>query len=628
MSRGALRSALAMAEALLPGSGKVAPADEATVAAVEGMLGHLSPRVIAAFRAAQRTLDAAAVLATGRPFHRLSAERQDRLLTAWEDDPLLATPLYVVALVYKLAHFDRGPVYEGLGRKFHLTTQLEQPRWLEQLVDAERLELSPGEDVEAEVVVVGTGAGGAVVGKELADAGLAVCFVEEGDHHRRDAFKGSAVDAHQRFYRGAFSIGNAPMPVMVGRMVGGSTAINTGTSFRTPEWVLERWCRELGSDDFRPSRMAPYFDKVERTLGVEPAERRWVGPIADVVERGCEAMGWAHGPILRNAPGCEGTGFCDFGCPTDARRSTNLSYLPPALERGALGITGLRVTEVLLEGGRAVGVAGESTRSGKRIRVRAPVVVFAGGTIPTPLFLQKQGLALSSGQVGRNLTLHPSGGMHGVFDEPINGPHHIPQGWHLKEFIPDGILVSAAQADFNVASLMFPVTGRRLMRIMDDYDHTASFGVLIADAARNGRVWGDVGGTPAITYNLQPADVAKLHQGMVRVGEMLLAAGAKRLLASLKGFTTIEDRDDFERFRQHRPRAGDFLLTSYHPLGTCQMSRTPADGVVDLNHETHDVPGLFLVDGSVVRGPLGVNSQITIMALATRAAERIANRLS
>jgi len=617
-----------MAEALIPGSDRIAAADEATVAAVEAVLAHLSPKVVTAFRGAQRTLDAAAVLAAGRPFHRLSTERQQRLLASWERDPLMATPLYVVALAYKLVHFDRAPVYEGLGRKFHLATQLEQPRWLQQLVDADALDLSPGEDLECEVVVVGTGAGGAVVGKELADAGHAVVFVEEGDHHRRDAFNGSAIDAHQRFYRGAFSVGNAPMPVMVGRMVGGSTAINTGTSFRTPEWVLERWCRELGTDDFRPERMDPHFEKVERTLGVEPAERRWVGPIADVVERGCEALGWDHGPILRNAPGCEGTGFCDFGCPTDARRSTNLSYLPPALEKGAFGVTGLRVERILIERGRAVGVEGLSTRSGRTVRVRAPRVVFAGGSIPTPLFLQKQGIALSSGQVGRNLTLHPSGGMHGVFDEPIRGPHHIPQGWHLREFIPDGILVSAAQADYNVASLMFPVVGHRLMDLMDAYDHTASFGVLVADASRNGRVWFDVGGTPAITYNLQPADVDKLHEGMVRVGEMLLAAGAKRLLASVKGFPTIDTPADFERFRRHRPRAGDFLLTSYHPLGTAQMSRDPRDGVVDLSHETHDIPGLYLVDGSVVRGPLGVNSQITIMALATRAAERLANEMS
>ncbi len=238
---------------------------------------------------------------------------------------------------------------------------------------------------EAEVVVIGTGAGGAVVGRELAERGLAVVFVEEGEHYRRDAFDGSAIHAHQRFYRAAFAFGNAIIPLFVGRLVGGSTAINTGTSFRTPSWVLDRWCGEIGTDEFAPQTMARHFDRVESELQVRAAERRVIGPIADVMARGCEKLGWSHAPIRRNAPECDGSGFCDFGCRTDARRGTNLSYIPPALEKGAVLLTGLRADRVLMERGRAVGVEGVSAQ-GRKIRVRAPTVILAGGAIPPRSF--------------------------------------------------------------------------------------------------------------------------------------------------------------------------------------------------------------------------------------------------
>lgn len=624
MPRAALRSSLAFAEAVLPGGAGVPAADEATVGEVEALLAHVSPRVVTAFRWAQRTLDAAARLATGRPFHRLDRAAQDALLARWERDPVLGAPLNVLSMAYKFVHFDRERVYEALGGQLHVVRQLEQPRWLDGIVAADDFEDA---EVECEVVVVGTGAGGAVVGKELADAGYAVVFVEEGDHYRRDAFDGSSVRAHATFYRAAFSVGNAPIPIFVGRMVGGSTAVNTGTCFRTPDWVLERWCRELGSDDFSPENMDPWFEKVERTLPVEPADRRFVGAIADVFARGCETLGWQHGPMLRNAPGCEGTGFCDFGCPTDSRRSTNLSYLPPAIEKGSLVLTGLRADEVLVEGGRAAGVRATS-RGGRAMTVRAPVVVFAGGTIPTPAFLRKQGIGVSSGHLGRHLTVHPSGALSALFDEPIRGQDAIPSGWGSTEFLRDGILLNAAQPDRNIAAMMFPVTGSRLMRAMEELPRTASFGVLAADETRNGRIWTEVGGTPAITYNLTPRDVRRIHEGMIRLGEMCWAAGAKRLLPSLTSFPVVESPADFERFKKHDVEPGDLMLTSYHPLGTAQMAADPRDGVVDRHHETFDLPGLYVVDGSSVRGPLGVNSQITIMALATRAAHHLADRLA
>jgi choline dehydrogenase-like flavoprotein len=184
-----------------------------------------------------------------------------------------------------------------------------------------------------------------------------------------------------------------------------------------------------------------------------------------------------------------------------------------------------------------------------------------------------------------------------------------------------------AQPDVNVAGVVFPFVGQRLMAALDQIDRIASFALLIRDASANGRVWRDVAGLPAVTYNISTADVRRMHQAMIHVGEMMRAAGAKTLYPFVLGAAPIESQRDFDAFRQARIRAADLVWTSYHPLGTCKMGRDPKTSVVGIDHEAHEVPGLFVVDGSTVSGPLGVNPQLTIMAMATRAAAKIADRL-
>ena len=618
------RAALALAEAIVPGSASIPAADEATVARAHDVLQAFHPSLPRAWRIAQAVLAGSAIAQTGRPFDGLSAAQQETLIRRWEDDPILKTALGLVSTVYKFVHFDQRNVYETLGGKLNVVGAMETPRWLRQVHRAEEWQ---GGDVECEVVVIGTGAGGGVVGRELVDRGFAVVFVEEGEHYRRDAFDGSSVRAHQRFYRGAFSVGNMAMPVFMGRLVGGSTAINGGTCFRAPPWVLDRWCEDTDSGDFAAEAMRPYFERVEAILDVRDADRSTIGPIGDVMARGCDALGWSHFPIRRNAPGCDGSGFCDFGCRTDARRGTNIAYIPPALEKGAMLLTGLRAEHVVIEGGRAVGVDAMA-KNGRTIRVRAGAVVLAGGAIPTPLFLLNQGICNTSGQVGRNLSTHPSCGFSALFDEEIRGHAHIPQGYACDEFLRDGMLITAAQPDLNIAAAVLPFAGRRLMETLGRVDHLAYFAMLIRDSTRNGRVWSDVRGLPAITYSVTAEDVGRMHRAMVHAGEMCLAAGATRMHPTALKMRSLKGRSDLEAFRSARLGPADYVWTSYHPLGTSKMGRDPKTSVVDTSHETHDTPGLYIVDGSTVPGPLGVNPQLTIMAMATRAAEKIAERIT
>jgi glycine/D-amino acid oxidase-like deaminating enzyme len=623
LSRARLRAALAFAEAIIPGSPKTPGADETTVARVEEVLGALSPQAASAWGSVLSLLDQSVRLQKGKPFHALSRAEQQSVLAAWEKSPVLRGPLHALAYVFKIAHFDSPRTYAKMGGELRVLSNVETARWERQIVSADAW--TESRDVECDVVVVGTGAGGAVVGRELADRGYAVVFIEEGAYRKRNDFVGSFIHAHSSYFRNTWTLGSSPITLLMGKLVGGSTAVNTGTSLRPPPWVLEDWSERLDTDDFSPSGLEPYMARVERILEVSPPERRFIGPIADVVDRGCAAFGWSARPIPRNAVGCEGQGFCDYGCAAGARRSVEISYLPGALEKGAMIITNLRADRVTMENGRAVGVEAHD-RAGNELRVRAKAVILAGGAVPTPMLLLRQGIANTSGQIGKNLSLHPSAGVAGVFDERLDPDKHIPQGYMVDEFLRDGMLIVGAQPDINIAHMAFPFTGHRLMRAMDSLPHVGMFGAMIRDDTR-GRIWFDVKGNPAMTYSLLPEDVDRMHRAMVHTAEMCFAAGARRVYVGLIGHDALENRADLDRFRTDAVTTAELALISYHPLGTCRMGRDPKTSVVDLDHQTYDVPGLFIVDGSTVPGPPGVNPQIIIMAMATRAAERIAARL-
>ena len=618
------QAVLAFAEAILPGSERIYAADESTVDRAFELLEELPGPASLGFAKAVRTLDGAAAAWKGKAFSQLSRAQQEDLLRRWPDNPVMAGPLALLSHVLKMCHFDADPVYETLGGKFSLDVTPEQPPWLEQINDASEL---GEEEVECDVVVVGTGAGGAVVGRELAARGHAVLFVEKGQRFGRESFDGRSLPAHKKFYRPAITLGNPPTPIMMGEMLGGSTAINGGSCYRTPTHVLERWCEDLGTDAFSVERMRPHFERVEQTIQVAPAPKNTVGPIQDVIARGCDALGYSHFTVLRNAPGCDGSGFCDFGCRTGAKQSTDVSYIPKAIKSGAMVLTGLRADRVIIESGRAVGVQCTALESGRTVRVRARRVVLACGAIHTPAFLLRQGIANRSGQVGRHLSIQPSTGFAALMDQDIHGPSYTPQGYGVSEFIRQGILIAAGLPDYNFAGTIFALHGQRLMDAVDRIDQTASFALLSQDTSAPGRVRLGPGGRTLVSYSLADDDLERLHRAMVIAADICLAAGARRLYPQLPGLPLLEGPGALETLRDAKLRASDLQLIAYHPAGTCQIGHDPDHSVVDFAHECHDVPGLHVVDGSTVPGPPAVNPQVTIMAMATRAAGLIAERL-
>ena len=610
----------AIAEAALPG-GRVFPAaNHVVVEKLDNFLALSPPVVAQTMRALLWTLEGAAALRYARPLTSLPSEKRLRLVESWRHgDYARRTAMRLLLAMIKVAHFNDPALYRHVGCVFGVDApqSVEKPRWMERVTPA--ADLPARETVECDVVVVGTGAGGAPMAAELAERGHAVVMIEEGQYHDRRDFTGHAIEMQRKLYRdmgATVAVGNCWIPIPVGKSVGGTTTINSGTCYRVPSRVLADWRDKFGLHDFTDDEMAQHYEKVEAELRVEPARAQYLGGCARMIAKGCDTLGYRHQPLRRNAPDCDGKGVCCFGCPTDAKRSTNVSYVPRALRAGANVLTGLRVEDILVEQGRAVGVIARARD--REITVRAKAVVISCGSLMTPVLLLRTGLANSSGEVGRNLSIHPATASVAHFDDSVRGFDAIPQGYAIEEFHDEGILYEGAFAPLDIGAASIPLVGPRFMELVEQYDRLACFGFMIEDTSR-GRVRAS-GWRPLLTYRLNDHDVARMKRGMEILIRIFLAAGARSVLPNVNGFDEITDSAGLSRFRNAKLTARDFEITAYHPLGTARMGRDAKKSVVGPTHETHDVPGLFIVDGSAVPSSLAVNPQLTIMAMATRAA--------
>ncbi|MBA3807968.1 MAG: GMC family oxidoreductase [Solirubrobacterales bacterium] len=462
--------------------------------------------------------------------------------------------------------------------------------------------------MNADICVIGSGAGGAVAAAELAEGGAEVVLLEQGAAHDPDDFSARPPEMLARLYRDGgqtLTLGKPPMLLPLGRGIGGTTLVNSGTCFRTPAHVLERWSAEFGLE-LDEASLRPCFERVEQALSVAEVTPELAGANAAVARRGAERLGWSHGYLSRNARGCVGSGVCVFGCPTSAKQHTGITYIPRARAAGARIVTGADVREIVLERGRARGVRARLS-GGRALEVRAPLVVVACGAIHTPLLLARNGIGGGSGQLGRNLSLHPATAAFALMEERIDMARGVPQSFYVDEFAAEGIMFEGVAGPPGYAAMSLPLSGARHARAMARYRDLAQFGLMVSDSSR-GQVR-SLGGRPLIRYDLAHEDLLKFRAGLARLEELFLAAGAREVYLPLP-----------QGVRPEQARARDLKLMAFHPLGTARADARPSHGVTDGELAVHDVEGVYVADGSVVPSALGVNPQMTIMALATRLA--------
>ena len=500
-----------------------------------------------------------------------------------------------------------------------------------------REEITGDLKLSADVVVVGSGAGGATIAKELSGAGRKVVVLEAGRHFTRADFNLQMDFAfvNMYWYGGQIITMGTPMFLLPqGKTVGGTTTINSGTCFRMPHRVLKKWHLDFGLWEITDVEMDLYYSAVEEYLFVQKGDKELMGRNALLFLEGAQKLGLSGGILSRNAKDCEGYGVCCFGCPSDAKQSANISYIPDAVNNGCEVYTRCMVDEIVVKGGRAVGVRGklldpELDVPGPALYVEAEVVVLAAGTLQTPRMLLVQGLCNSSGQVGRNLTIHPCNGTVALMDERLDNPKGIPQATYVDEFKDDGIMLEGGTTPPLGLAMGFPFKGRRLAEVMRGYPYFGIFGGMLSEHCSSGRVIPHPRDPQRhlIFYNLKGEDRKKFKFMTELMAEIWFSLGARSVFTPTASFPEMRP-SDLPEFKRLKAKASDYMgVSAYHPLGTCRMGSDPEQSVTRHTGETWEMENLFICDGSIVPTSLGVNPQMTIFALAMRCAGFVDDRL-
>jgi choline dehydrogenase-like flavoprotein len=472
---------------------------------------------------------------------------------------------------------------------------------------------------ECDVVIVGSGAGGAAAARVLAERGLDVIVVEAGRYHDASDYRTDPREALAMLYREAgltLCEGRPAIPLPVGQAVGGTTVINSGTCLRAPERVLERWAEEFGIE--WATELDAEYAEVERALKVTEVDPATAGRNATLCRRGADALGYENGPLRRNAGAVKRCSSCPTGCAKDAKCAVHMTELPRAVAAGARVRAGQPIRRIVTEGGKAVGVEGYG------YEVKARAVVLAAGALGTPQLLMGQGTANSSGAVGAHLRIHPACWVGARFEEEVNGWDGIMQSWGVDEFADRGLFLEATATPLAFGAQWLPGVGEPLQRAIEEYGKIGVIGVHLAERGE-GRLE-TRGRRLRITYRLHKDDVQALRYGIARAAEIHRAAGATEIYPHIGRRERLKP-SEIDRIERGRPRAGALRLEAFHPMGTTRMGADPRSCVVDPSGETHDVSGLYVADAGLFPTSLGVNPMLTIMACARRIASTIADDL-
>jgi choline dehydrogenase-like flavoprotein len=490
-----------------------------------------------------------------------------------------------------------------------------------------------GDGIECDFAIVGSGAGGAAAAVVLAEAGYEVAVLEAGPDVSALARFPDPVTAAQETYKDGgltFAEGQPVIPVPVGRVVGGTTLINSGTCLRPPGDLLERWRAERGIE--WATALEARLDEVEAMLHVRTPALEDIGRNGRLVAEGAGRLGYSGHVLPRNAGGCTQCSACPQGCPIRAKRSMDVSYLPRAVRAGARILAGVEAGRIRFEGCRAVGLdcrigtprlaTGGPPGSERDFVVRARRgVICAAGAFGTPELLLRSGVRHP--ELGKNLRLHPAIWVGARFDEPVRGWEGIMQSYKIDAFASRHVFMEATFTPLAMGTQWLPGVGKAHQQRVESFELIGSNGVHLSDSS-SGRIGLTAAGRTRITYRLNKQDRNALFFGIARAAEIWFAAGATEVYPQVSGNPILFPGQE-HRFEQRPPHVSQLRLEAFHPMGTARVDASDRLGVVGLDGAVRGRDGLYVADACVLPTSLGVNPMLTIIASATEIAARVAD---
>ena len=486
----------------------------------------------------------------------------------------------------------------------------------------------------ADVVIIGTGAAGATAARVLSEAGLDVVMLEEGPHIPTEELRSDLWSGMKRVWRDAgFQVANgrAFTPILQGRCVGGTTAINGAIIHRMPEKIWGRWRDEFGFGGALPyPELERIWDLLDEELHVAPAPEAMLGNNNTLMRLAAQRLGIRSNAIRRNVKDCEGSAHCNQGCPTARRQSMNVSYVPRVVAQGARVYATCTATRLQRTSTRVTGVIGQfadplTGRRGPELTVVARrAVLLAASAIQSPLFLWANRVGRGSRVLGKRLQAHPGTAVVGVFDAPVTMSRGATQGFESLHYWDERMKFETVSMPPELAAARLPGLGPELMRELGAYAHLAVWGVQVRAEAQGSVRPAFFGGT-RIDYDMTARDIQVLKLGVRRLTEMMFAAGAREVLPGVHGLPhRITNMDQLAPLFDAADDPRLFHTIAAHLFGTAVMGASAFHSVVSPTFEAHDLERLFVIDSSVFPTNLGVNPQHTISALAWLAAERVA----
>jgi choline dehydrogenase-like flavoprotein len=482
-----------------------------------------------------------------------------------------------------------------------------------------------------DVCIIGSGAGGAVMADVLSGAGLDVVVIEEGGYYTKERYSAykpiEALKILYRDYGATIAFGKNSIMLPLGRAIGGTTVINSGTCFRTPDSVLGDWAERYGVEKASSKDMEPYFKQVEEIINVTPVNPQVLGKNGLIFKKGADALGMSNGMLMHNMINCHGCGRCAFGCPHDAKQAVHLNFIPSAIKNGARVYANARAEKIAVESNRVTGIEGSiiNEQTGNKLynlKVYPKLLVLSAGSIYTPYILEKSNIKLSP-ELGKNLTIHPAVRVTAMFDEIIQGYKGVPQGNYVDAYASEGIMLEGIFLPPEIGLPVMAPIGKKNKEIASMYDQLAAFGVMVSDKNSYGRVKAGIDNSPFITYHFDPYDFKKLIKGIAVTSEIFFAAGAKTVNPGIHGIKEFNNPDGVAQLFKKKISATSVEMMAFHPLGTARMGELKNHTVVNSFGKAHELDNLFISDGSIFPTSLGVNPQITIMSFSMRNAHYI-----